>query len=139
VTRRRAAAAPTLLALLALLALPVLTGCSGGSVVAPPAGPPATELRIGLLDYRFQLSAGTLATGGVTVVATNAGGTAHDAVLGQGGHAIGGSRVLAPGESQTFRVQVTAGSPVHVECTLPGHEAAGMHATVAVAGAAAGG
>jgi plastocyanin len=118
---------------LALLVPPVLAGCAGGSVVAPPAGPPATELRIGLLDYRFQLSAATLAPGSVTVVATNAGGTAHDAVFAQGGHTLGGSRVLAPGESQTFSITVAAGSPVHVECTLPGHDAAGMHATLSVA------
>jgi plastocyanin len=103
-------------------------------VVAPAAGPPATRLRIGLLDYRFQLSAGTLAPGTVTVVATNAGGTAHDAVFAQGAHHLGGSRVLAPGDSQTFTIEVAAGSPVQVECTLPGHDAAGMHASLRVAG-----
>jgi plastocyanin len=119
---------------LALFAVPVLGGCAGGSVAAPPAGPPATELRIGLLDYRFQLSAATLAPGSVTVVATNAGGTAHDAVFSQAGRDIGGSRVLAPGESQTFRIDVAAGAPVHVECTLPGHDAAGMHASLSVGG-----
>jgi plastocyanin len=118
---------------LAVLVTSVLAGCAGGSVVAPPTGPPATELRIGLLDYRFQLSAATLAPGSVTVVATNAGGTAHDAVFAQGGHRLGGSRVLAPGETETFSITVAAGSPVHLECSLPGHDAAGMHATLAVA------
>jgi uncharacterized cupredoxin-like copper-binding protein len=41
--------------------------------------------------------------------------------------------VLDPGQQQTFTVRVRPGRPVHLECTLAGHEAAGMHATVAVA------
>jgi uncharacterized cupredoxin-like copper-binding protein len=121
----------------ALLLLLAVGGCAGGSVVAPPPGPPATELRIGMLDYRFQLSAATLAAGSVTVVATNAGSTEHDVVLEEGGEQIGRSDVLAPGAHQTFRVQVRAGGRVHLECTMPGHDAAGMHADVAVAAAAA--
>jgi plastocyanin len=115
-----------------LVAVPVLGGCAGGSVAAPPAGPPAAQLRIGLLDYRFQLSTAALRPGTVTVVATDAGSAAHDAVFTQDGRRIGGSRVLAPGESQTFPITVAAGSAVHVTCTLPGHDAAGMHATLSV-------
>lgn len=111
----------------------LLAGCSGGSVVAPPSGPPAHELRIGLLEYRFQLSAATLEPGEVTVVATDAGSAEHDVVLSQGGAVVGRSRVLDPGEQQTFRIHVRPGKPVHLVCTLTGHEAAGMHATVAVA------
>jgi plastocyanin len=112
----------------------LLTGCGGGSVVAPPSGPPATELRVGMLDYRFQLSAGTLAPGSVTVVATNAGSSEHDVVLTEGGTEIGRSAVLPPGGQQTFSVQATAGGPVHLECSLPGHDVAGMHADLPVAG-----
>jgi plastocyanin len=110
-----------------------LTGCGGGSVVAPPPGPPATELRVGMIDYRFQLSAATLRPGAVTVVATNAGSSEHDVVLTEGGAQLGRSDVLAPGGQQTFTVEVAAGGPVRLECSLPGHDAAGMHAEVTVA------
>jgi hypothetical protein len=118
---------------LVFLALFLLAGCGGGSDVPPPPGPPASQLRIGLIEYRFQLSAATLQPGEVTVIATDAGSSQHDVVLSQGGTVIGRSRVLNPGERQTFRIQVAAGRPVHLECTLPGHDVAGMHATVAVA------
>lgn len=119
----------------AILALPLLlAGCGGGSVVAPPSGPPASELRIGMIEYRFQLSAATLAPGEVTVVATDAGSSQHDVVFSQHGTVIGRSKVLNPGEVQRFTIRVAPGVPVHLECTLPGHDAAGMHATVRVAG-----
>lgn len=124
-------------AVLVLLLL-VLSGCAGGSVVTPPAGPPATQLRVGMMEYRFQLSAATLAAGTVTVVATNTGSSEHDVVLTQGGKEIGRSAVLAPGSTETFRVMVAPGVRVHLECSLPGHDTAGMHVDVAVAASAAG-
>ena len=76
----------------------LLAGCGGGSDVPPPAGPPVSQLRIGMIDYRFQLSAGTLRPGEVTVIATDAGSSQHDVVLSQGGSVVGRSRVLDPGE-----------------------------------------
>ena len=119
--------------LLVAALLLLLAGCGGGSDVPPPAGPPASQLRVGLIEYRFQLSAATLRAGEVTVVATDAGSSQHDVVLSQDGKVVGRSRVLNPGEQQSFRVRVVAGQPVHLECTLPGHDVAGMHATVRVA------
>lgn len=118
--------------LLLLLALP-LAGCGGGSDVRPAAGPPAKDLRIGMMEYRFQLSAGTLQPGEVRVTATDVGSAQHDVVLSQDGKVVGRSAVLQPGQQQTFRVRVAPGVPVHLECDLTGHAAAGMHATVSVA------
>lgn len=111
-----------------------LAGCGGGSVVPAASTAPVDQLRIGLMEYRFQLSASTLRPGTVTVVATNVGSSEHDVAFSQNGHEIGRSAVLAPGQRQTFTVRVAPSAPVHLECTLPGHDEAGMHATVHVAG-----
>jgi plastocyanin len=114
-------------------ALLLLTACGGESAVPAPSGPPAGELRIGMQEYSFQLSAASLRPGPVTVVVTNAGSTAHDVVLVQDEGTIGRSDVLSPGRRQTFEVLVETGSPVHLECTVGGHSAAGMHTSIAVA------
>lgn len=118
----------------AVALLLALTGCGGGGTPVP-AGPPTDELRVGMQEYDFQLSAGSLVPGPVTVVVTNAGSAEHDLVLEQGDVEIGRSEVLGPGERQTIGVQVAAGAPVHLVCTLTGHSEAGMHTTVDVAAA----
>jgi plastocyanin len=120
--------APVAVALLLALA-----GCGGAEPA--PAGPPTDELRVGMQEYAFQLSARSLVPGPVTVVVTNAGSAAHDVVLEQDDVEIGRSDVLSPGERQTLAVQVDAGSPVHLTCTLTGHAEAGMHAAVDVVAA----
>lgn len=110
----------------------LLAGCGGGSVVPAASTAPVSELRVGLMEYRFQLSAATLRPGPVTVVVTDVGSAEHDVALSQNGKHVGGSAVLAPGQEQTFQVQVAPSASVHLECTLPGHDAAGMHASLAV-------
>lgn len=115
-----------------LLTATVLIGGCGEAQRPVPAGPPTHELRIGMQEYAFQLSAGAVLPGELTVVVTDAGSAQHDVVLEQGGTEIGRSDVLAPGQRQTLEVRVAAGSPVHLECTLTGHSAAGMHATLDV-------
>ena len=111
----------------------LLTACGGGSVVPAAVTTPVSQLRIGMMEYRFQLSASRLRPGPVTVVATNVGSSDHDVAFTQDGRRIGGSKVLAPGARQTFTIQVAPSATVHLECTLPGHDEAGMHATIAVA------
>lgn len=113
--------------------LVVLAACGGQSAAPVAPGPPVSELRVGLLDFEFQLSATTLHTGEVSVIVTNAGSTAHDVALAQDGREIGRSDVLSPGAGQTFDIEVAAGGPVRLECTVPGHAQAGMRASVAVA------
>ena len=125
---RRAAAA---------LGLALLTACAGGSgsesAVPVPSGPPTSDLRIGLLEYRLALSAGALAPGPVTVTVTNAGSTGHDVRLRQGERVLGATQVLSPGGREVLRVEVAAGRAVKLDCTVGGHAEAGMHAALAVA------
>jgi hypothetical protein len=118
-----------------LAAVLVLGGCaSGARTTAPvPSGPPASELRVGLLEYRLALSAGTLAPGPVTAVVTNAGSSGHDLRFRQGGKVLGATEVLSPGGQEVLRVEVAAGAPVELDCTVSGHAEAGMHATLSVA------
>lgn len=125
--------------LLALVVSLAVAGCGGGSVVPPPAGPPASALKVGMVDYAFQLSAGTLRPGTVTVTATNAGSSEHDVVLSQGGREIGRSKVLPPGGKESFAVHVAPGTTVDLVCSVAGHAAMGMRASVAVAGGRAAG
>lgn len=116
------------------LTLALLTGCGAGAPSPPPAaGPPVSELRVGLSEYRLQLSAGTLAPGTVEVSVTNTGSARHDLQLVQAGAVLGASRVLSLGEQQSLALQVAAGAPISLRCTLPGHAEAGMTGTLAVA------
>jgi hypothetical protein len=120
----------------ALAAVLVLASCGSGtqSSAPVPSGPPTSDLRVGLLEYRLALSGGTLLPGTVTVTATNAGSTGHDLRLRQGDRVLGNTAVLSPGGSEVLRVDVQPGEPVRMDCTVGGHAQAGMHATLAVAG-----
>ena len=114
----------------------VLTSCGGGAQTATPvpSGPPVSELRIGLLEYRLALSAGALRSGSVTAVVTNAGSTGHDVRFRQGEKVLGATEVLSPGGRQVLRVDVAPGLPVQLDCTVGGHAEAGMHTAIAVVG-----
>jgi uncharacterized cupredoxin-like copper-binding protein len=113
----------------------VLSGCGSGAgtTAAAPSGPPVSELRVGLLEYRLALSAGTLRAGLVTAMVTNAGSTAHDVRFRQGDRVLGATEVLAPGGRQVLRVEVAPDVPVELDCTVTGHVEAGMHSTLSVA------
>lgn len=110
----------------------LLAACGSGTPTAPvPSGPPVSDLRIGLQEYRLQLSAATLRAGPVTVTVTNAGSTGHDVRLRQGDRLLGQTEVLSPGGRQVLTFTVTAGS-VRLDCTVGGHAEAGMTAALAV-------
>jgi hypothetical protein len=117
-------------------AVVLLAACgSGAHSSAPvPSGPPTDELRVGLLEYRLALSAGSLVPGPVTITATNAGSAGHDVRVRQGDSVLGATSVLSPGGREMIRVDVQPGEPVRLDCTVGGHAEAGMHATLAVAG-----
>lgn len=120
---------------LPLVSALLLAGCGSGATTSAPApsGPPVSELRIGLLEYRLALSAGTLQPGPVTVTITNAGSTGHDVRLRQGDEVLGASDVLSPGGKQVLELDVAPGEPVALDCTVGGHAEAGMHTVLAVA------
>lgn len=119
---------------LAAVALLALAACGGSPApAAAPSGPPVSELRVGLQEYRLQLSAGQLRAGTVTVTATNAGSSSHDVVFVQGGRQVGGSRLLSPGGRESLQVQLAAGT-VELRCTVTGHAQAGMRTVMTVAG-----
>lgn len=124
--------------LLAALGLLLAMGCTGGSASESsspvPSGPPTSDLRIGLLEYRLALSSGALVTGPVTITVTNAGTAQHDVRLRQGGRVIAASELLSPGGRQVLRVVIDGGAPVELDCTVRGHARAGMRASLAVAG-----
>ena len=68
------------------------------------------------------------------MTATNAGSSGHDLRLRQGDRVLANTAVLSPGGSEVLRVDVQAGEPVRLDCTVTGHAEAGMHATIAVTG-----
>lgn len=115
------------------LLLVALTGCGGNAPAPVPAGPPTDDLRLGLQDYRLQLSAAALLPGTVTVTATNTGSDRHDVTFTQDGAVIGRTEVLPPGGRETVQMQVDPGSEIQLECTVAGHAAAGMTASMSVA------
>lgn len=119
----------------ALLAAVLVAGCSAGTAAAPvPSGPPVSDLRVGLLEYEFALSAGSVRPGPVTVAVTNAGSTGHDVRFYQGEDEIGIVRELAPGEREQVRLDVRSGDPLRLDCTVRGHLQAGMTVRLAVTG-----
>lgn len=117
-----------------LLTAAVLAGCSAGTPSAPvPSGPPVSELAVGLLEYRFALSAGAVRPGPVTVTVTNAGSTGHDIRFFQGEDELGALPVLSPGQRERLEIDVRPGTPLRVDCGVTGHLEAGMVARLAVA------
>jgi uncharacterized cupredoxin-like copper-binding protein len=88
------------------------------ATVTVTAGSPA--------EFKFKLSAASVAAGVVTFKVTNKGKLAHD-------FQIGGRKtpLINPGKSNTLRVTLKKGSAAYM-CTVPGHAAAGMKGTLKV-------
>lgn len=115
----------------AAAALLAVSGCSSASAADPPSTPPSPTVRVGLLEWQI-VTAGAALTGGLdTLTVTNTGTTAHNLhVTGPGTHAH--TRLLPPGGTQTLTLLTRAGSALILTCDVPGHDAAGMHATLQV-------
>src|SRR5580765_1970115 len=77
-------------------------------------------------EFKFKLSATSVAAGSVTFKVTNKGKLSHD-------FSVGGKKtaMLSPGKSATLTVTLKKGSSAYM-CTVPGHAAAGMKGTLKV-------
>lgn len=111
-----------------------LAGCSVGGVDTG-AAPASATLRVGLVEWRIITSAPAVTAGVDRLTVTNTGTTAHDLhVLGPGIHVH--TPLLSPGARATLTLTSRAGTTLTLACEVPGHEAAGMRATLAVTDAA---
>lgn len=110
----------------------LLAGCGPSSPLTVQAGA-GSQLRAGLLDYEVALSHGTVTTGRLTVVVTNAGAQAHDLRIDGAETTLATTVLLRPGESTEVSLEIGRGeTELVVWCTLPGHRAQGMAATIPV-------
>ena len=118
--------------------VPVLapTTTSGTTTGAPPTTTtttPVPVLRSGaeLKEYDVHLTRATLDAGSIEVTATNYGMDAHNLTLSRDGTVLARTPDIAPGDADTLTADVTPGT-YELYCSLYGHEAAGMHATLVV-------
>ncbi len=121
----------------ALAALLTLTACAQPASPTRAAGPPASQARIGLVEWGFTSSASALVAGPVELEVTNAGSTPHDMQVIVGEQVVAATKVLRPGETQTLRADLTGAEKASILlCTLPGHESQGMVEQIEVVQAA---
>ena len=111
----------------AMLSVSALAGCAAQATNVPaPTGPPASTVRVGLVEWGFTRSASALVAGPVELDVTNAGSTPHDVQVLDGDKVLARSQILRPGEQQTLHIDATGLSGVTFLCTMPGHESEGM-------------
>ncbi|HWH94897.1 MAG TPA: hypothetical protein VNT03_13640, partial [Baekduia sp.] len=99
-----------------------------------PAGPVAARLQVTSREFTLTLSRPAIAAGPLTLELVNRGEDPHDLHVRP---AAGGADVLAIDDTDGFgglgSVDGTlAAASYTLYCALPGHEAAGMHATLLV-------
>lgn len=108
-----------------------LAGCSAAGATSGSA-PASASLRVGLVEWRILTSGAAVTPGVDRFTVTNTGTTAHDLhVRGPGVHVH--TPLLSPGATATVTVHSRADTTLTLTCEVPGHEAAGMRTTVAVA------
>ena len=99
---------------------------AGAAVKAHTAG--VTKISVKAVEYKFTLSATTLAKPGtVTFTVKNAGHVQHD-------FSIDGKKtaLISPGKSATLTVKFTKKGSYAYQCTVSGHAALGMKGTFKV-------
>jgi plastocyanin len=117
----------------AALASVSLAACIAvGTDSAPAADPPPSRLQVGAYEFRYALSRLRIKSGRAIVQLVNYGEDDHNLRL----RRIGGDHThrlarTAPGEISELRTRLRAGK-FRLWCSLPGHAAAGMKATLQV-------
>jgi plastocyanin len=107
---------------------------AGAEGYQQPAGPPVATLEVQALPQNtFQATQFTVPAGIIEVNYVQVGGT-HTLVFDEPRFA--GFQLAVPGGPESGKVELTPGDYT-IYCTLPGHRAAGMEATVTVTPAAA--
>lgn len=114
----------------------LLSGCSGLTQAPAEPRPVAAasvvdRLRVGLTEWEIGTPQVVLAAGTVTFRVTNAGSAPHDLVV-RGRRGTWGTPVLDPGEQTSLVVEAVAGERLHLDCSVAGHHAAGMHTALRV-------
>jgi plastocyanin len=101
---------------------------------APAPGPVAARVQVTAREWTLQLSRPSIAAGAVILQLVNRGEDPHDLHARPAG---GGADLLAIGQTDGFGTVADASGTLPagsytLYCSLPGHEAAGMHATLTV-------
>jgi uncharacterized cupredoxin-like copper-binding protein len=120
-------------------AFAVALALAGAAVAAfqGRAASAATTIKVTEREYHIALSTTTPKAGTITFAIHNAGHLTHQFDVSGGGlKAIAKASAIAPGKTKTLTVKL-GGGKVSVWCSVPGHAALGMKATLKVSGAAA--
>ncbi len=104
-----------------------LSACANDAAVEGAAeGPPASDVRVGLVEWGFTKSARALVAAPSQLRVTNAGSTPHDLELIDGDRVLARVPSLRPGEQSTISADLSGLERVTLLCTLPGHKSQGM-------------
>jgi nitrite reductase (NO-forming) len=106
----------------------------GAAPAAQPATPPDVRpevtVAVTLTEFAIELDAGQIpAWAVVTFEVTNDGQTSHDLAIDGGDK----TPLLEVGQSATLTYEAPGSGTVDMICSVPGHEAAGMHQTLPIA------
>ena len=125
-----------------LVVVATATACGGGStannVSATPAGTPSSAVSgsaISVKETEYTLSPTTLnlKAGTYTITVTNVGQFPHDlhVAASSDGTEVGGSTVVAAGQSASFKVTLQPGQYT-LWCAVDAHKSLGMQGTLTV-------
>lgn len=128
--RSRAAGPAVAAAVTVALAL-VLAAC-GGAGSSASAGP-ASTVKLGASEYKFDPSTVSVPAGAVTFEVTNNGKEEHEFEIFKGEMVVDEIEGLVPGLTRTLPVTLEAGDYTFA-CKLAGHDALGMTGTLTVTG-----
>ena len=106
------------------------TTTTGTTTTTPPptsCANPSTTVTVGMFEYRFDLSQTSVPAGCVQFVITNRGAETHNFDL----TGVKQGAILAPGTSETWAVQLAAGSKLY-QCDVPFHADRGMIGTLTI-------